>query len=134
MKQSIKHSSKQKTTRFETKEIIVFWPPKKLLLSDKKHLINVWTTEDQKSTKYWQRKVQNSVPSSPTAIPQPRKEKYKILCPVTTNSSLLPPPLTRTHTHTHTDSFPTYPQPPLETLLTPLLRVFETCYKLNESL
>ena len=38
------------------------------------------------------------------------------------------------HTHTHTDSFPTYPQPPLETLPTPLLRVFETCYKLNESL
>ena len=78
------------------------------------------------------KKVKNYVPSSPTAFPW-----TKILFSIPTNS--LPPLHTHTHTHTHkhththththtlTNTPTHYPKAPsLETVLTPLPRVFET--------
>ena len=128
IKQSIQHSSKQKATRFETKQIIILSPPKRSL--DKKHLINIQIKEHQKSTKYRQRKVQNSVPQPLSR--EPRKEEYNILCSITTKSPHPPPPLPlHTHTNKHPYSLPTNPQSPLETVLTSLHRVFKTSLQIR---
>ena len=128
IKQSIQHSSKQKATRFETKQIIILSSPKRSL--DKKHLINIQTKEHQKSTKYRQRKVQNSVPQPLSC--EPRKEEYNILCSITTKSPHPPPPLPlHTHTNKHPYSLPTNPQSPLETVLTSLHRVFKTSLQIR---
>ena len=107
IKQSIQHSSKQKATRFEKKQIIILSPPKRSL--DKKHLINIQTKEHQKSTKYRQRKVQNSVPQPLSR--EPRKEEYNILCSITTKSPHPPPPPSP-FTHTQTNTPTHYPQTP----------------------
>ena len=107
IKQSIQHSSKQKATRFETKQIIILSPPKRSL--DKKHLINIQTKEHQKSTKYRQRKVQNSVPQPLSR--EPRKEEYNILCSITPKSPPPPPPPPPSHTHKQTPLLITHKPP-----------------------
>ena len=80
-----------------------------------------------KMDKMWTKKVQNSVICSRTATVN--HEKFKILCWVST--SLLPAPQTfLPHTHIqknkHNHSLPTNPQSPLETVLMPLHRVFQS--------
>ena len=95
-------------------------PPKSLLLlSNKNHLTNSYTKEDQKWTKCRPRKVQNYVPCSPTTTPWTKKStKFLAQLPPTH----LPP----THTKKHIYLLPTNPLSPLKTVLTPLHMVFET--------